>query len=137
MKSAAKEACWRGRLRDQAGSGLSVRAFCRRDGLSEPSFYAWRRELEKRDRERTAGTDAGATRNTAGDTAGSAGLVAVDVIGVFGEAMLEIAVAGGVVIRLREEASAETLERVLSVACRQRAAAVATDNALEREVASC
>ncbi len=133
MKNAAKEVCWRGRLRDQAGSGLSVRAFCRRDGLSEPSFYSWRRELEKRDRERSAGADVEATRNAAG----SAGLVAVDVIGVFGEAMLEIAVAGGVVIRLREEASAETLERVLSVACRQRAAAVATDNALEREVASC
>ena len=133
MKSAAKEVCWRGRLRDQAGSGLSVRAFCRRDGLSEPSFYSWRRELEKRDRERTAGTDAGATRNTAGDTAGSAGLVAVDVIGVLGDATLEIAVAGGVVIRLREDASAETLERVLAAACRQRAAAAT----LECEVASC
>ena len=33
-------------------------------------------------------------------------------------AQLEIDVAGGVVIRLREDASAETLERVLTVVCR-------------------
>lgn len=133
LRSAVKEAAWRERLRNQAGSGLSVRAFCRREGLSEPSFYSWRRELEKRDRERSAGADAEATRNAAG----SAGLVAVDVVGLLGEATLEIAVAGGVVIRLREDASAETLQRVLAAACRQRAAAVAFDNALECEVASC
>jgi transposase len=27
-------------------SGLSVRAFCRAEGVSEPSFYAWRRKLD-------------------------------------------------------------------------------------------
>jgi len=26
-------------------SGLSVRKFCKQEGLSEPSFYAWRRKL--------------------------------------------------------------------------------------------
>jgi len=30
----------------QAG-GLSVRQFCKQEGLSEPSFYAWRRRLTK------------------------------------------------------------------------------------------
>jgi transposase-like protein len=29
----------------QQESGLSVRAFCRQESLSEPSFYAWRRRL--------------------------------------------------------------------------------------------
>ena len=29
-------------------SGLTVRAFCARHSLSEPSFYAWRRELQQR-----------------------------------------------------------------------------------------
>lgn len=29
-------------------SGLSVREFCRREALSEPSFYAWRRILTQR-----------------------------------------------------------------------------------------
>ena len=129
-RSAEKEACWRERLQNQAGSGLSVRAFCRREGLSEPSFYSWRRELGKRDRQRAAGTDGRVTRAAVG----SAGLVAVDVIGVLGEAMLEIIIDGGVVIRLREEVSAETLERVLRVACRQR---TTSENLREREAAAC
>lgn len=58
-------------------------------------------------------------------------------IGVVGEATQEIAIDGGVLIRLREEASAETLGRVLSVACRQWAAAVTVEGSIEREAASC
>ena len=129
-RSAAKEAAWRERVRSQAESGLSVRAFCRREGVSEPSFYSWRRELAKRDQQRAAATKCLPTSGAAG----AAGLVAVSVLGALGEAMLEIAVAGGVVIRLREEVSAETLQRVLNVACRQR---VTSENLREGEVASC
>jgi hypothetical protein len=43
-----KERQWRQWLRDWRSSGLSVRAFCRLRGLSEPSFYAWRRTLQQR-----------------------------------------------------------------------------------------
>jgi hypothetical protein len=50
-----KERTWRRRLRDWRRSGLSVREFCEWHALSEPSFYSWRRELEQRDRETTAG----------------------------------------------------------------------------------
>jgi transposase-like protein len=32
----------------QAGSGASIRDWCRRHGVSEPSFYFWRRELARR-----------------------------------------------------------------------------------------
>jgi hypothetical protein len=32
----------------QRRGGQSVREFCREHALSEPSFYAWRRELERR-----------------------------------------------------------------------------------------
>ena len=46
-----KERQWRKRLSDHGASGLSVRAFCRREGVTEPQFYAWRRELAKRDLE--------------------------------------------------------------------------------------
>jgi len=54
-------------------------------------------------------------------------------------AQLEIDVAGGVVIRLRENASAETLERVLSVVCRHGVIPVggSGSSAREREVRSC
>jgi hypothetical protein len=46
-----KERRWRRLVKDWRRSGLSVRAFCEWHALSEPSFYAWRRELAKRDRE--------------------------------------------------------------------------------------
>jgi hypothetical protein len=47
-----KEHYWRQRIRDWQSSDLSVRAFCTRRGLSQPNFYAWRRELQRRDAER-------------------------------------------------------------------------------------
>jgi hypothetical protein len=46
-----KEQAWRAVLDRQRCSGLSIRAFCRRDAISQVSFYAWRRELVRRDRE--------------------------------------------------------------------------------------
>lgn len=49
QRDAGRERFWRKMLQRQAGSGLSVRAFCRREGLTEPSFYAWRRTIARRD----------------------------------------------------------------------------------------
>jgi len=46
-----KEASWRGRLRRQSKSGQSVRAWCRKHGVTETAFYWWRRELVRRDAE--------------------------------------------------------------------------------------
>jgi hypothetical protein len=37
---------WRRLLRLQRSSGLSISAFCRREGVSQPSFYSWRRKLQ-------------------------------------------------------------------------------------------
>ena len=44
-KDLALEHIWRLRLRRQPASGLSISAFCRREGVSSASFYAWRRRL--------------------------------------------------------------------------------------------
>lgn len=43
-----KERFWRDVIRRQQRSGQSIRGFCRQEGLSEPSFYAWRHELKQR-----------------------------------------------------------------------------------------
>src|SRR2546426_10867911 len=43
-----KEHLWRRRVGQWRASGLTVRAFCKRHGLAEPSFYAWRRVLAER-----------------------------------------------------------------------------------------
>ena len=47
-----KEALWRSMLARFAKCGLSVRAFCRREKVTEPAFYAWRRVVQERDAER-------------------------------------------------------------------------------------
>jgi hypothetical protein len=44
-----REALWRGALAKFGKCGLTVRTFCARERLSEPSFYAWRRIIQKRD----------------------------------------------------------------------------------------
>ena len=146
-RSVEKEAYWRGQLDQQAVSGLSVRRWCRDNGVSEPTFYVWRRELRKRDLERDLPDRNPAEPGVQGRLSGagvSSGFVAVDVVTSDAvssgrEAQLEIDVAGGVVIRLRENASAETLERVLSVVCRHSVIPVggSGSSAREREVRSC
>ena len=49
-----KERQWRSWIGEWQASGLSVRAFCERRGLAIPSFYAWRRALERRAAEKAA-----------------------------------------------------------------------------------
>ena len=43
-----KEQQWRRWIGEWQASGLSARAFCQRRGLALPTFYAWRRTLERR-----------------------------------------------------------------------------------------
>jgi transposase-like protein len=43
-----KELYWRGILRQHRQSGLTIRDFCRKQGLTESLFYAWRREVKHR-----------------------------------------------------------------------------------------
>lgn len=47
-----KEKFWRKTIAEWMKSGLSVRAFCRKNNVPESSFNAWRRELSIRDREK-------------------------------------------------------------------------------------
>ena len=149
-RSVEKEAYWRGQLERQLASGLSIRRWCRESGVSEPTFYVWRRELRKRDHER--GRTERDRHEPLSEPAFAPGFVAVDVLApdvlapdvvtsdavLSGrEAKLEIDVAGGVVIRLREDASAETLERVLTVVCRHGIARQDAARGSRGEVESC
>jgi transposase-like protein len=49
FQSAEKESYWRWHVDMQAAGGVSVRACCGRHGVSEPTFYAWRRKIHERD----------------------------------------------------------------------------------------
>ena len=149
-RSVEKEAYWRGQFERQLASGLSIRRWCRESGVSEPTFYVWRRELRKRDHER--GRTERNRHEPLSEPAFAPGFVAVDVLALDvltsdvvtsdamlsgREAKLEIDVAGGVVIRLREDASAETLERVLTVVCRHGIARQVAARGSRGEVESC
>ena len=48
-----KETGWRRHMRAQADGGMSVSAYCRQHGLRTHGFYWWRRELGRRDAERS------------------------------------------------------------------------------------
>jgi hypothetical protein len=44
----SKAAEWAERIAAQQRSGMSVKQFCKEQGLTEYSFYAWRKRLQKR-----------------------------------------------------------------------------------------
>ncbi len=53
-RARGREPYWRLVLDRWKQGGLSVRAFCLAEGVSVPSFYWWRRELQRRDQPKTA-----------------------------------------------------------------------------------
>jgi hypothetical protein len=53
-RDSALQELWRQRLLRFARSGLSIVAFCAKEGVSAPSFYAWRRRLSQPPAEQSA-----------------------------------------------------------------------------------
>src|SRR6185312_17382084 len=51
QRDANRERLWRRHLKQQQSSGLTVRAFCSLRQLKETSFFFWKKEIAKRDRE--------------------------------------------------------------------------------------
>jgi transposase len=54
VRDERKERQWRRWIGEWQASGLSVRTFCQRRGLTVASFYAWRRVLQRRAAEKSA-----------------------------------------------------------------------------------
>ena len=93
-RAPAKSDQWCDRIGEQERSGLSVRQFCKEQGLAEPSFYGWRKRLRRQERVRFAlverGREAPAT-----------------------EASLELLLATGERLRIGAGVDARTLRTVL------------------------
>jgi hypothetical protein len=90
----SKEAFWRGVLKRFAARGLSARAFCKRERLTESAFYAWRRTIGE--------------RNGAANS-GSAFVSAVMAAQPRSESSIAIEFAGGCVLRLAGPSAIEQL----------------------------
>ena len=59
-KAISKDDQWRDRIAEYERSGLSVKQFCKERGVSEYSFYTWRKRLAKKEPVRFALVDRGA-----------------------------------------------------------------------------
>lgn len=64
LRSEAKERYWRGQVSGWRSSGMEIRAYCRQHQLSEQNFYAWRRELARRDQAATPAATASSSTST-------------------------------------------------------------------------
>ena len=97
-KSAAKTKAdeWAERIAAQQHSGLSVKQFCKEQGLTEYCFYRWRKRLQKGEPVRFALVDRGA--------AGQEPLT---------EPALELVLATGERLRIGAGVDASTLRTVL------------------------
>jgi hypothetical protein len=48
-----REQFWRQHVGRQAAGSLSVREYCQQHGLAGPTFYIWRKELRRRDEQKS------------------------------------------------------------------------------------
>ena len=95
--STGKPEYWRRLIAEQEGGGQKVRPFCRERGITEPSFYYWRKRLQKREPVQfalleTRPTDTGSTT-----------------------CAFELVLNSGERLRIGNEADAATLRMVLEV----------------------
>jgi transposase-like protein len=63
--SSARPDYWRKLIGEQSGSGQSVSAFCRGRGVSDASFYTWRKRLSEETPLKFALVEAEANRSVA------------------------------------------------------------------------
>ena len=46
-RNKSQESHWRGILKQQSSSGLSIAAFCHQNSITQTSYYAWQRKLRE------------------------------------------------------------------------------------------
>lgn len=87
---------WAERIAAQQRGGISVKQFCKEQGLTEYSFYAWRKRLQKKEPVRFALVDRRAARQEPAT-----------------EASLELILATGERLRIAAGVDSATLRTVL------------------------
>ena len=114
-RDAGKERFWRACLARWRRSRLSVREFCRREALSEPLFYAWRREVARREAGEIQPTPAPASRPP---SRRSAAFLPVEIVGpprAGQTTTIEVFLPRGRRLRVRPGFDRGTLEALLDI----------------------
>jgi len=111
----AKEQHWRQHLAAWRRSGQTVRDYCRAEGVSEPSFYAWRRILSERRRRTTAADRVADPVKPALSTTASAFVPVRLVDPPVVTPPVEVVLRGGRLLRVTTGFSASTLRELVTV----------------------
>ena len=116
-RSVEKKRFWQGVLKEQSKSGLTVKAFCQQQGVSVPSFYAWRRKLMKRK------SDAGGQEDGPPRMVPVTVLPPVPAAGEIGRVPIEIVTPAGLTLRVDRTLSPADVAELLRVvlACQSEA----------------
>jgi transposase len=113
-----KERQWRRWLQEWRRSGLSVRRFCALHGLSEPSFYGWRRTIAERHQQTEARplSGTGHRPDAAWDGIRGDGLPAFVPVTVSAPApSLEVVLRDGRIVRVPPGFDGATLHQLLAL----------------------
>jgi transposase len=111
QRKAAKEHFWREHLAAWRRSGLSVRVYCHRHALAQPTFYLWRRNLEQ--------TSAASTPNQPATqpTAANPPFLPLRLVGPTpNQPVLELVLRGGRSIRVPNGFAPDALRQLITLA---------------------
>lgn len=108
QSSEEKRAFWRMVIQLQGESGLPIRKFCQREGVSQASFFAWRRKLRQE-----AGEAEGRSPAKDRDGEESPRLARVRLLEGTGPAAVEVVSPSGLILRVHDDAETENVRRVL------------------------
>jgi transposase len=117
LRDPEKERYWRRLLSQWQRSGLSGRDFCAQESLSEASFYGWRREIAKRDREaKPVGRQRGRRITMSAKRALSSAFLPVQVIpNAEPSSSIEMVLPKGRLVRVGPGFDPATLRQVLGI----------------------
>lgn len=112
-KRSEKEDFWRLIIADQQASGLTARAFCKRDGISESLFYSWRSKIAARDS--SPPREVATTPQLIPVAVSSSGAHSPSLVHDTELEQVEIQTPGGFMLRVSDSIASSNLGRLLSV----------------------
>lgn len=115
-RNGEKERFWQQVVGGHVGSGLSVRQYCTDRGVSEPSFFAWRRALAQRNAAASKSTRSSQRRAMSQRPAPPRfAQLQIAPSEPANGACIEIALPGGIRIRVPRGVCQDTLSKVLGL----------------------